>query len=138
VSEFRERLIRGRPWWMTVLMFLCALQVFILLPGDLLFRPLAEDQEVWFGYVLTGWAAKATNPLHWLIYAFGMVGFYRMRSWMHPWAALYTVQVAVGTFVWSVRDESVPLVGAIFLSGAILGLVWLLWRSKGRFETVET
>ena len=134
VSEFREKLFHGRPWWMTALMLLCALQVFILLPGELFFRPLAEDQEVWFGYVLTGWAAKITNPIHWLIYAFGMVGFYRMRPWMHPWAALYTTQVAIGAFVWSIRDESVPLVGAVVSLGAMLGLAWLLWRSKGRFQ----
>jgi hypothetical protein len=134
VSEFREKLFYGRPWWMTALMLLCALQVFILLPGELFFRPLAEDQEVWFGYVLTGWAAKITNPIHWLIYAFGMVGFYRMRPWMHPWAALYTTQVAIAAFVWGVRDESVPLIGAIVSLGAVLGLAWLLWRSKERFQ----
>jgi hypothetical protein len=120
---------------MTALMLLCALQVFILLPGDLFFRPLAEDHEVWFGYALTGWAAKVTTPIHWLIYAFGMVGFYRMRPWMHPWAALYTTQVAIGAFVWSLRDESVPLVGAIVTLGVVLGLGWLLWRSKERFLT---
>ena len=135
MSEFSEKLFHGRPWWMTALMLLCALQVFILLPSDLLFRPLAEDQEVWFGYVLTGWAAKITNPIHWLIYAFGMVGFYRMRPWMHPWAALYTTQVAIAAFVWSVRDESVPLIGAIVSLVAVLGLAWLLWRSKQRFQT---
>jgi hypothetical protein len=134
VSEFREKLFRGRPWWMTALLLLCALQVFILLPGELFFRPLAEDQEVWFGYVLTGWAAKLTNPIHWLIYAFGMVGFYRMRPWMHPWAALYTTQVAIATFIWCLRDESVPLVGAVVSLVAMLGLAWLLWRSKERFQ----
>jgi hypothetical protein len=133
MSEFSEKLFRGRPWWMTALMILCALQVFVLLPGDLFFRPLAEDQEVWFGYVLTGWPAKLTTPIHLLIYAFGMVGFFGMRSWMHPWAALYTLQVAIGSFVWCIRDESVPLVGAIVTLVAVLALVWLLWQSKDRF-----
>ena len=39
MSKFREKLFHGRPWWMTALMLLCALQVFILLPGELFFRP---------------------------------------------------------------------------------------------------
>ena len=88
--------------------------------------------------MLTGWAAKATNPLHWLIYPFGMVDFYRLRPWMHPWAALYTAQVAVATFVWSFRDDSVPLVGAIVLSGVVLGLAWLLWQSNDRFQKTRS
>ncbi len=41
---------------------------------------------VWLGFMLTGWAAKATEPLHWLIYGAGAYGFWKMSRWMWPWA----------------------------------------------------
>ena len=134
-KQLASRIFGARPIWMNVLMVFCAYMTFFYLPWDLFVKPVAQDQEVWFGYVLKGWPAKLTTPIHLLIYAFGMVGFYSMRPWMHPWAALYTLQVAIGSFVWCVRDESVPLVGAIVTLVAVLALVWLLWRSKGRFVT---
>ena len=44
--------------------------------------------------------AKLTEPLHWAIYAAGAYGFLRMRPWMHPWAAVYTAQIAIGMLIW--------------------------------------
>ena len=52
-----------------------------------------------------------------------------------PWLHGLLLAVAIAAFVWSVRDESVPLIGAIVSLAAVLGLVWLLWRSKERFQT---
>src|SRR5690349_80396 len=97
----RERLAE-RPWWMNVLMVFCAYMALVHIPVDFFLKPLAQDGEAWFGFVLHGWAAKLTEPLHWAIYAAGAYGFWRMRSWMWPWAALYMAQVAFGSFVWSV------------------------------------
>ena len=140
--ELWRRLLHGRPWWMTGLMMFCGFQVFYMLPNDLFLRPLEEDIEVWFGYQLTGWAAKLTNPIHIVIYAFGLVGFFGMRSWMHPWAALYSVQIAIGLFVWGVND-SVPLPAARAQPAAVVGsfvflaLAWKLWRSKELFQGIE-
>jgi hypothetical protein len=31
---------------------------------DFFVKPVAHDAEVWFGIVLSGWAAKLTEPLH--------------------------------------------------------------------------
>ena len=54
---------RLRPLWMNAVMLFCAYMAFIYVPWDFLFKPMAEDEEVWFGILLTGWAAKATGHL---------------------------------------------------------------------------
>jgi hypothetical protein len=133
--DWRAELAR-RPAWMNALLLFCAYMTFVYLPFDLLWKPVEHDEEVWFGLVLHGWAAKATEPLHWAIYAAGTWGFWRMRPWMHPWAALYVVQIAIGMFVWSLHDARSP--GA--WSGVIAALPFLvlalvLWRSKERFRS---
>ncbi|MBT8146030.1 MAG: hypothetical protein KJN90_04210 [Gammaproteobacteria bacterium] len=123
-----------RPWWMNALLLFCAYMTFIYVPWDLLSKPVSEAQEVWFGVLLTGWAAKATEPLHWLIYGAGTMGFWQMRSWMHPWASLYTAQVAVGMFVWSVLDErGQGALGGLLTAIPFVVLAVLLWRSRHRF-----
>ena len=78
---------------------------FIYMPYDLFFKPVAEDEEVWFGFVLHGWEAKLTAPLHWLIYGAGAYGFWKMARWMWPFAALYTTQIAIAMLVWNLIDE---------------------------------
>ena len=67
---------------------------FIRVPFDIFFTPIERDQEVWFGIVLRGMWAKVTEPLHWAVYAAGAWGFWKMRRWMWPWAAVYVAQVA--------------------------------------------
>src|SRR3954469_14889580 len=103
MAMLRTTLAR-RPWWMNLLFGFCLYMTFVYLPFDVFAKPVAHDEEVWFGVVLRGWAAKATEPLHWAIYAAGAYGFFRMRGWMWPWAALYVAQIAIGMFVWNVHD----------------------------------
>ena len=98
---WRERLA-VRPWWMNGLMLFCAFMAALYMPWDFFVKPVAHDAEAWFGFLLRGWGAKLTEPLHWAIYAAGAYGFWRMRAWMWPWAALYAAQVALGMFVWNV------------------------------------
>lgn len=121
-----------RPWWMNVLMLICAYVAFVHIPLDLLRTPIARDAEVWFGIALHGWAAKATELLHWLIYLCGAYGFWRMRPWMWPWASLYTWQVALAVFVWELHAGHWlrALVG-----GAAIALVGrALWRAQAAFD----
>lgn len=123
--------IKQRPWWMNGLMLFCAYMTFIYLPWDIFLKALSEDQEVWFGILFTGWAAKAGALLHWLVYGFGFYGFWKMKSWMFPWASVYTLQVAVGMLVWSTMDGR----GSGILSGILVALPFLalaiaLWRSE--------
>lgn len=131
---WRERLGQ-RPWWMNVLMFFCAYMAIVHMPLDLFVKPVAQDQEAWFGFLLHGWAAKLTEPLHWAIYAAGAYGFWRMRAWMWPWAAVYAAQVTIGMFVWNV-----VYVGGFrgWISGLVVfvllgGLTVALWRTRERF-----
>ena len=143
-SALLRSLFVGRPWWMNAAMLFCAYMTFIYMPFDMFLKPVSQDQEVFFGYMLTGWAAKATEPLHWAIYAAGAWGFYRMRPWMWPWASLYVAQIVFGMIVWSVLyapsqpDPGTPgLIGLIMGAVALIGLISLavgLWRTKGLFR----
>lgn len=127
-----------RPWWMQLLFGFCLYMTFVYMPFDLFWKPVAEDEEVFFGITLHGWPAKLTEPLHWLIYAAGAWGFWKMRSWMWPWAAVYAAQICVGMVVWNLVDPR----GRGLLPGAIAAALFLvptiaLWRARDRFGGVE-
>ncbi len=131
----REALGR-RPWWMNALMIFCAFQAFIYVPWDLFVKPVSVDEEVWFGILLRGPAAKLTEPLHWIVYALGAYGFWRMRPWMWPWAAVYAAQLALSMFVWNAAY--VGGFGGWLLAFTSLvpfgGLALLLWGARGHFQ----
>src|SRR5262245_32852811 len=91
---------RERPWWMNALMVFCAFMTFLYMPWDFFVKPVATDAEAWLGVLLRGPGAKLTEPIHWIIYAVGMYGFWRMRPWMWPWAAVYAATVTFGMFLW--------------------------------------
>lgn len=132
--EWRTQLGR-RPWWMNALLAFCVYMAVVYVPFDLFYKSVATDEEVWFGYLLHGWAAKLTEPLHWAIYAAGAYGFWKMRPWMWPWAAVYSAQVSVGMLVWNLRDAR----GRGWTGGLVTALVFLvptvaLWRARARFR----
>ena len=119
---------------MNLLFGFCLYMTFVYLPFDLFWKPVAADEEVWFGVTLHGWPAKLTAPLHWAIYGLGAWGFWKMRAWMWPWAAVYAAQVAVGMLVWNLLDPR----GGGLLAGLVAGAVFLvptvaLWRARGQF-----
>jgi len=70
MTDLRTALSR-RPWWMQLLLGFCLFMTLVYMPFDLFLKPVAEDQEVWFGFMLTGWAAKA------MILKYGGVPLYR-------------------------------------------------------------
>jgi hypothetical protein len=124
-----------RPFWMNVLMLFCAYMTFIYVPWDILFKPVVDAQEVWFGFLLTGWAAKVTEPIHLLIYGAGTVGFWKMKSWMHPWACVYAAQVALGMCVWSfLYQPQQGIVAGFVISLPFIILAVALWRTKNRYS----
>jgi hypothetical protein len=108
---------------------------FAYVPWDFLYKPLERDEEVWFGIVLRGWPAKVTEPLHWLVYALGTYGFWRMKRWMHPWAAVYAGQVALSMLVWSYTDPRSrgPWTGWVAALAAG-GVALALWRGRALFR----
>ena len=132
-----KAIFSGRPWWMNAMMVFCAYMTFIYMPFDIFYKPVAEDEEVWFGYMLRGWAAKATAPVHWLIYGFGFYGYVKMKAWMHPWAALYIFQIAIAMVVWSFLYGDVSSVPRMLVAG-LIGLAFVAlgvatWRAKPLF-----
>ena len=130
--------LRRRPWWMTLIWAFCLYMTFIYLPFDLFLKPVAGDEEVWFGFVLTGWAAKATEPLHWLIYGAGAYGFWKMSRWMWPWAAVYSAQVMIAMLVWNLTDDRGGWLPGLIAAAVFALPTVALWRAKGRFRVRET
>ena len=88
----------------------------------------AADQEVWFGILFTGAAAKALGIAHWVVYAAGAWGFWRMRPWMWPWASVYAAQVAFSAALWPFlyRGSARGLVPA----AAFAFVAFQLWRAR--------
>jgi hypothetical protein len=129
--------LKRRPHWMNALMLFCAYMSFIYLPWDIFLKPLNEDQEVWFGLLFTGWTAKLGALAHWYVYGAGFWGFWKMRSWMFPWAALYTAQIALGMFIWSYLDErSGGAFSGLLVAIPFLALTVALWRTS-HFKTAK-
>ncbi len=94
-----------RPAWASLAAAFCAGTVVFLVLRDL-FLPQVRDVEVWLGFELRGWAARATAPLHWGVFALGAWGFWRCRPWIWPWAAVYGFYVAVSHLVWNLTSAS--------------------------------
>ncbi|MEB2345693.1 MAG: SDR family NAD(P)-dependent oxidoreductase [Deltaproteobacteria bacterium] len=141
MSDWLREAFGRRPVWMNALLLFCAYMAFVYVPWDFLAKPLALDEEVWFGVRLHGGWAKATEPLHLAIYAAGAYGFWHMRPWMWPWAAVYAAQVAVAMLVWPLlyRDELGGGLARAALFGAIsftvfAALTIALWRARERFR----
>ncbi len=136
LRHWTRALFDGRPLWINALMLFCAYMAFFYLPWDLFLKPVEADQEVWFGILFTGWAAKLAAIPHWAIYAAGTYGFWRMRAWMWPWAAVYAAQIALGMLVWSLREFEG---GRAWLAGVaacvpFAALSYALWQARPRFR----
>ena len=130
-----------RPWWMNLLWLFCLYMTFIYMPWDSFYKPQHQWEQVWFGFTLRGWPAKLTEPVHWAIYAAGAWGFFKMRAWMWPWAALYCGQVAVAMIVFNILEG--PGMGdgrgggvsaSIVIGGSLVWLTFKLWRAQALFQ----
>lgn len=132
--SFLQEQLKARPWWMNILFVWCTLLA-LGVPIELITRPVSEDVEVWFGIEFMGWAAKAGGLLHAIIFAVGTWGFWKMRPWMWPWAALYVAQVALSHLVWSElspNGRGWPI--GLLQTAGISIIVVLLWRAKPLFQ----
>ena len=137
MNEWLRDLFRDRPVWMNVLLVFSAWMAFVYVPWDIFLKPVAGDQEVWFGILFSGWAAKLMAFPHWFVYGAAVYGFRRRRPWMRLWGALYTGQVALAMFVWSV----VHVGGALgFIAGVVSAVpfslfAWGFWNARDHFES---
>jgi hypothetical protein len=123
-----------RPVWMNAIFAFCVYMTFIYMPYDMFGKSVEHDDEVWFGVLFHGWVAKATEPLHWLIYGGGAYGFWKMRPWMWPWAAVYTAQVSIGMLVWNLLDPRGHVWFGVLAAAIFLVPTIALWRARGRFQ----
>lgn len=123
-----------RPWWMTLVFYFCLYMTFVYMPWDIFVKPVAQDQEVWFGYQFTGWWAKALAPPHWLIYGAGAWGLYHMSRWMWPWAAVYVGQIVIAMFVFTWLYGG-NVIAAFVVAGLFSVLMVAFWRARDRFQS---
>jgi len=137
--------VRRHRWSASVAYSFSLFMAGLYLPYDLFVKPfrvgIAGAEEVWLGFMLTGWAAKLTEPLHWAIYGALAFGFARERPWAWTFAALYTVQVAVGSVVWVALYATygpVGYVGTVVVVGLFLAFAWRLWTSPVRTRATHT
>jgi hypothetical protein len=126
-----------RSWWMNVLLLFCLYMTFIYSPFDVIFKPVAADQDVWFGYMFVGWAAKVGGVAHWLVYGALAWGLWHMRPWVWPWAAVYATQVAIAMFAFTALNaEGAGLVGSLVAGAIFMIPAVALWRSRSVFQSV--
>jgi uncharacterized protein len=136
MGEWLRHQLGRRPWWMNGMMLFCAYMALVYVPWDLLVKPVDVDEEVWFGIRFHGFAAKVLAVPHWAVYAAGLVGFWGLHRWMHPWAAVYAAQMTLAMVVW-------PLLyvqgGWRFANAAVAGaafgwITFVLWRARPWFQ----
>jgi hypothetical protein len=119
----------ARPLWVNALLGFTAFMTFVYTPWDMLVKPVASDQEVWFGVLLTGRAAKATEPLHLAIYAALGWGLWQMRPWVRFWGTAWIAQIAIGMLVWNLTDARGTVVGGIVTGVLFAWLARAYWRA---------
>ena len=136
-SDWLGDALEGRPTWMNALMIFCAFMTFVYVPWDLFWKPLAEDEDVWFGILFTGRAAKLGALAHGFVYAALLYGFRRMRDWMPLWSGLYVAQVAFSMFVWTAMETGglLGLILGVFPALPFAALALALWTSEEHFVT---
>jgi hypothetical protein len=122
-----------RPWWLNLILIFCLYMTFVYSPFDVLFKPVAEDEDVWLGYIFHGWAAKVGGVVHWVVYGALAWGLWRMRSWAWLLGSLYATQVALAMLLWPLVNDVggwtyAVTAGLLFAIPAIA-----LWRARDRF-----
>jgi short-subunit dehydrogenase len=136
MGEWLRHQWERRPWWMNLMLLFCAWMALVYVPWDLFVKPVALDEEVWFGVRFHGWAAKLLAVPHWAVYAAGLVGFWGLHRWMHPWASVYAAQMTFAMVVWPllyVQSEWRYVNAAA--AGAVFGWIsFVLWRARGWFQ----
>ena len=128
--DWKEEL-RRRPWWATATLAFAAFMTFVYVPWDFFWKPAAQDDEVWFGIVFHGTAAKLTEPPHWIVYAAITWGLWRQTSWANLLCVLYIAQIAVGMLVWNaVEERGAGMIGGLVSAVPFALLTWAFWRNR--------
>jgi len=136
MREWLFDVFRERPWWMSATMVFCAYMAFIYMPWDIFVKPIAEDEEVWFGILFTGFWAKLLAFPHWFIYSAAVYGFRRRRPWMAFWAPAYTAQVAFGFYLFTAIETGgfSGIIVGLFPAIPFIGLTYAFWNERDYFD----
>ena len=125
---------RKRVWWLNLLLLFCLYMTFLYMPYDVIWKSVAQDEDVWFGITLHGWPAKAGGVLHWFIYGAGAFGLWHSKSWIWPWAALYVTQVSIAMLLWNLLDPRGDGVLAGMVAASVFAIPAVaLWRGRAHF-----
>ena len=101
LRDWLTDVFRGRPFWMNAALVFCAYMAIVYVPWDFFFKPVAQDEEVWFGVLFHGSTAKWLEIPRLIAYGARSSVLRRMRPWAGTLAALYSAQIAFGMFVWN-------------------------------------
>ena len=123
-----------RSWWLNGIMLFSLFMVFIYTPFDVGMKPVAEDEDVWFGYMFTGWAAKIGGLVHAVVYGLLGWGLWKMRPWVWWVGSLYLTQVAVAMFLWPLFNEQGTLLTAAIAGGIFSIPAIAFWRARDQFQ----
>jgi len=134
--EWLFDVFRERPWWMSASMIFCAFMAFIYMPWDIFVKPVAVDEEVWFGILFTGVWAKILAIPHWFVYAAAVYGFRRRRPWMAFWAPAYVAQIAFGFYLWTAIETGgfSGIIVGLFPALPWIGLTYAFWNNRDYFD----
>ena len=126
-----------RAWWLNLVLLFSLYMVFIYSPFDVVLKPLAEDEDVWLGYMFTGWAAKVGGVVHWLVYAGLAWGLWKMTVWGWWLGSIYCTQVAIAMFLWPLFQTEATWMGAA-IAGAVFAIPAIaFWRARDQFGASE-
>jgi uncharacterized protein len=134
--EWLYDVFRERPWWMSALMVFCAYMAFVYMPWDIFWKPMAGDEEVWFGILFTGFWAKVMAIPHWFVYGAAVYGFRRRRPWMAFWAPAYLGQVAFSMYLWTAMAQGgfTGFILGLIPAAPFVGLAYAFWTHRDYFE----
>ena len=125
-----------RPFWINAVFLFFVCMTFVYLPYDLFVKPIAEDEDVWFGFTFYGWLAKLGGLAHWFVYASLTYGLWTMSSWVRPWICLYLLQVAWSMLLWAALTGQPGSVGFNLIPACVfISLSIHFYRNKSMFKS---
>ena len=125
-----------RPFWMNGVFLFCVYMTCFYLPWDVFVKPIAEDQEVWFGVTFYGWTAKLGGMFHWFVYANMSYGLWLMKPWVRIFIIVYLLQVAWSMIFWALlKGGSSQIWINVVLALGFITLSFLFFRAKSRFRS---
>lgn len=122
-----------RPWWLNGILLFSLYMTVIYSPFDVVFKPMDSDEDVWLGYMFTGWAAKVGGVVHWIVYGALAWGIWRMTTWAWWLGSLYATQVALAMFLWPVFNGVGGWTYAVVAGGLFAIPAIAFWRSRALF-----